>query len=138
MNDNQSNSRLDDLARTFTAEYLEESLQNKTAMSSVLKFHQQTTWQNVGDFEVEARLNEWIGLVQCNDILPEYYQEKYKFDVKKDTKTEGNTKRIFDKATPLAYQTIGEILHTAFGFADGYQTKPFPSAGALYQSYPFW
>lgn len=136
MNDNQSDSRLDELARTFTAEYLEESLQNRTVMSSVLKFHQQTTWQNVGDFEVETRLNEWLSLVQYNDILPEYYQEKYKFDVKRDTKTEGNTKRVFDKANPLAYQTIGEILHTAFGFADGYQTKPFPSAGALYPVIP--
>ncbi|MBT2285402.1 hypothetical protein J7E78_17815 [Paenibacillus polymyxa] len=136
MNEKQSQSRLDELARSFTAEYLQENLQDKTVMSTVLKFHQRTTWQEIGDYEIETRLTDWLNLVQYNDILPEYFQEKFKFGVKKEEKSEGNSKRVFDLTLPIAYDTLGEILHSAFGLAEGYRTKPYPSAGALYPIIP--
>ncbi|WDM20587.1 nitroreductase family protein [Paenibacillus polymyxa] len=132
---NESN-RVEELAKTFTAEHILENMLDKSLLKEILKFHQRTTWQDVGDQEFDQQLLEWLDLTQYTDVIPEYYEKKLEFKVERIHCTEGFSKRKFNQDFKMDYNQLGELLYNAFGRADGFSTKPYPSAGALYPVIP--
>ncbi|WP_342478704.1 nitroreductase family protein [Paenibacillus sp. FSL H7-0350] len=131
-----SENRVEALAKLFEAEKLLENFQDRALLDQILKFHQKTTWQYIGEENLDLRLTRWLELVQFTDVLPEYYEQKIDFNVKKIKLNEGRSKRTFKKNGVIDFNQLGEILYESFGLSEGSLSKPYPSAGALYPIIP--
>lgn len=133
---NNYNDPLKKVAEVFASEYWLSELQTSKKMIDVLKFHQKTTWQNVGDNFMSAPLVAWLELVQNKDVLPEYYLESIPIQIEKIEKTEGDSKRNYNQEITYNFKEIGKILYDSFGRAEKSKTKNYASAGALYPIIP--
>lgn len=124
------------LADGFAAEYYLSTFFEEGNLNEILKFHQKTTWQSVGDYFMSKGLLSWLDTVQTTDVLPEYYEKSFSFKIKKLKYGESDTKRQYNKNATLSFENLGEIMYGAFGRYVDLENKTYASAGALYPIVP--
>lgn len=118
-------------------DFMQEEIENKYVTQEVLKFHYRTMNRiknNVVNYKNPADIYSWSSTVEGKDILPDFYEEIIKLDIKKHKQIHSCLQ--FNKEYFIDVDDLGNILFDAFGREAPYSSKKYPSAGALYPVIP--